>query len=876
MLGAVLGLRVFLSHTSELARLPVGGSFVAAAERAVSRAGDVVCDMAYFSSRDEQPAQVSREAVRSADVFVGIVGFRYGSPVVDRPELSYTELEFEEATTAGKRRLVFLLGEDTQGTARLFRDLEHGGRQEAFRVSLSECGITVATVTSPEGLSEALYQALVNPPAQSERPRRVREIEDPVNIGVYAAAAIDVEDPVLARTPPFVRRDVSPRLEAAIHRGGFVVVVGESTAGKSRAAFEAMRVCVPDHVFIRPQRRNRAAMRAAANLVERERRCVMWLDDLPAYLGGEGLTSPMLDRLLAGDDRHVVVLATMREGQDLDRYLLDAGRGDPGDTEIAKEWREVLDRAVEIRMERAWTAAELDEARRFTDDARIAAALEHAAEFGPAEYLAAGPKLLALWRDGWAPGTHPRGAALVTAAVDARRAGYYRGLPLEFFRDLHEHYLRQSHRVRLDPEPWADAVAWATKRRHATSGLLIRDDDDDDDRYLVFDYLPAEVDADPDAPPIPDAVWYALIDHADPAEADVIGWAASWHRRWEHARAAFRKVLDSGNLPAAADLAHCLGEAFGDERAAVDVLRKALTDAQALTGSSRLDPIQLLQMQSDLAWWTGQAGDATEARQLAREVAADSARILGPEHRQTISSRLNVARWTGESGDTAEALRLAREVAAESSRILGEEDRALMSARFEVAVWTGCDGDAAEAVRLWQELDADATRAHGDSVELIMDVRRNLAFWMFIAGDTDRGRPFLEAVTEDHIRVFGDNHLLTLSARVALAHAVGQTGKPGEARRIAEAVASDCVEHIGGLHPVTLNSRFEVALWTGECGDIDNAIAHLNSLADDAPQAFGATNNLVLDCRNHLAQLTANDHKPALPHNSSWKRLAQW
>jgi hypothetical protein len=83
--------------------------------------------------------------------------------VRDRPEVSYTELEFDAATAAGLPRLVFLLDTGAADVgiplAQLI-DLAFGARQEAFRRRVQASGLVTQSFASPDELGRLVERSL--------------------------------------------------------------------------------------------------------------------------------------------------------------------------------------------------------------------------------------------------------------------------------------------------------------------------------------------------------------------------------------------------------------------------------------------------------------------------------------------------------------------------------------------------------------------------------------------------------------------------------------------------------------------------------------------------------------------------------------------
>jgi hypothetical protein len=190
---------------------------------------------------------------------------------------------------------------------------------------------------------------------------------------------------------------------------------------------------------------------------------------------------------------------------------------------------------------------------------------------------------------------------------------------------------------------------------------------------------------------------------------------------------------------------------------------------------------------------------------------------FAPDHRDTLRTRHNLAFWTGECGDAREALRLAETLLPDRTRVLGPDHPDTLTTRHYLADWTGECGDAREALRLAEALLADRTRVLGPDHPETLRTRSNLAFWTGQCGDAREALRLTDAVLPDLIRVLGADHPDTLRARSNLAAWTGECGDARDALRLYKALLADQTRVLRADHPDTVSTR----RWIGHLSGTD-------------------------------------------------------
>jgi len=430
---------------------------------------------------------------------------------------------------------------------------------------------------------------------------RVREA-DPRLLGVHAAISVpgvpdEIPPEYVPRDTDFAEHGVRAKVEAAARRGGFVLLVGGSSVGKTRCAVEAVKTLLPDWWLVHPA--GPAEVTALAQVPPP--RTVVWLDELRRYLDSEqGLTGATV-RALLNPPHQAVIIGTLWP----DRYTAYTVLPWPGGSDPHAREREVLKLADVIRITPEFTPAEQDRARAVAvRDPRLRAALD-SPRYGLTQTLAAAPQLVARWED--AKTASPYAWAVLTAALDTARHGARAPLSTDLLRAAAPGYCTSQQQAEAPRNWFEQALAYATTKLHGATAALSPAGAGMGQvaGYTAADYLLQHASQQRRAARVPASTWDAVLSYIrDPADAVRLADSATNWLLYRYAIPLYRRAAEAGEEKAAARLAGQLvrrGDVeelraradAGDEKAAW-WLADLLAERRDLDGA-----IQLLRAQAD-------------------------------------------------------------------------------------------------------------------------------------------------------------------------------------------------------------------------------------------------------------------------------------
>ncbi len=395
--------------------------------------------------------------------------------------------------------------------------------------------------------------------------------------------------------------------------------------------------------------------------------------------------------------------------------------------------------------------------------------MAHAESYGIAEYLAAGPELLRAWEDARAScqGPHARGAALVAAAIDIRRAGYLSPLPRTLLDQVHGHYLAGPEHARIPREPAADAWAWATRPCQATTALLRPAGSG---QVEVFDYLVDAIQR--CAGPlgrVPEPVLAEALAYASPEDADSLAQTAHAQGRYRTAEHAYRQAYQARAANPA------IGPGHPGALAARNNLSRVLFDL----------------------------GRAGEAEAEIRGVLDTMTLMLGPEHPDTLTSRDTLALLLHCRGRLEEAEAEIFGVLKTMTRVLGAEHPDTLTSHVNFAVILRDRGRLAEAeAEIRAVLDIRTQELGPDHADTLLS-RGILATVLRERGQLDVAEAEIRAAVDAMTQVLGPDHPFTLINRGHIALLLRDLGRLKEAGAEIRAVVDTRNRVIGPGHPDT-------------------------------------------------------------------------
>ncbi|KOX21542.1 hypothetical protein ADK67_26505 [Saccharothrix sp. NRRL B-16348] len=706
------------------------------------------------------------------------------------------------------------MGSGTGDTSNLISDAGHANVVQAG--TIGSVVLQSDAVRPPVGLAgRALHLVGGRLPA-------VREID---LLALRVKPAIESSGDTDADLPPYVARDVDARLRETVLIGGMVLLHGRAAAGKSRTALEVLRAVLPDAPLLVP--RDGQALRELAESGSVPERVVVWLDDLERFLRPGGFDLALLQRLCpsgAAPATRRTVVATMRD-QELARY--DHATGGDRDGASAMVDRQGVELIEQLRGRRRLHVAQVlsraeheGAARQATRDSRVARAL--VADEGFAEFLAAGVGMVRRWSTGDGPLFHV-GQALISIAVDCRRAGLHGPIHTSILEALKPAYLPPVLRHRADLPPTHDALAWACERVLGASSCL---QPRQDDCYVAADYLVDHAQrggAPVGDAQVPDVTWLVLLKAASTAQAYDIGVAARSTERRDIAELAFRAAAAAGHTDAMFSLGALLVRTHGRD----EMLRWWRAAAQA--GDTMV--------MNNLGSFLEPAGELDEAEHWWRLAAATGHQVAMGNLGGLLSDRGDdeeAEHWLHAAGDEGlynlARMKLARGDAEQGERYLREAALGGHSAAMmNLGVLLKDRGEGAEAERWWLRV------VDGVGVRGIIEVARSLSMFNLgvvceARGERERAEYWWRAAAD-----CGDEQSMFNLALVAL-----KRDDPVEAERwflhAADEDFADAMFHLGALYRRRGDVVGAERWWRAAAGHgHPDAMVNLAHLAADDP-----------------------------------------